>query len=271
MMELKDNIMNCLKDANGNHVIQKAIEVCPPNTIRFVYETFIGQVLFLSVHAYGCRVIQRCLEYSQPMDRDIIMNELQEGIAGLIGDQYGNYVVQHVVQHGSREEKQKVIDIVSNSFETFSKHKFASNVVEKCLLFGGDDFKKTVLGKMLTASNRQPESMTLTMVRDQYGNYVIRKLSCLMFEDDINYKIEKLLETLDGQDYDIFVEHLQPHTQKAKRTGSAKQVAQVGHPFYFSYDQRLIPCHRLKRKCKKINSYKIINMNIQHNCIKFFF
>ena len=30
----------------------------------------------------------------------------------LVEDQYGNYVVQHVVEHGSEEDKDKIVDTV---------------------------------------------------------------------------------------------------------------------------------------------------------------
>jgi pumilio RNA-binding family len=61
--ELEGNIMKCVKDQNGNHVIQKCIEKVPPHLIQSIVETFYGQVFHLATHPYGCRVIQRILEY----------------------------------------------------------------------------------------------------------------------------------------------------------------------------------------------------------------
>ncbi|MEN2643536.1 hypothetical protein AAER46_05905, partial [Acinetobacter baumannii] len=51
--ELEGNIMKCVKDQNGNHVIQKCIERIPPNLIQFIVEAFAGQVYNLSTHPYG--------------------------------------------------------------------------------------------------------------------------------------------------------------------------------------------------------------------------
>lgn len=175
--ELERDVMRCVKDQNGNHVIQKAIERCPSDAIRFIFDAFVGQILQLSVHAYGCRVIQRCLEFCEPKDKDAIMEELHTGMSNLIIDQFGNYVVQHVVQHGKDEDRQVVLDIVSANLEQFSKHKFASNVVEKCLSHGGVDFQKVVLERLLSGNKRHPESTVLAMIKDSYGNYVIREYS----------------------------------------------------------------------------------------------
>jgi hypothetical protein len=72
--ELEGNIMKCVKDQNGNHVIQKCIERVPSQLIGFIVESFrylfvsiflsfSGQVYSLATHPYGCRVIQRILEH----------------------------------------------------------------------------------------------------------------------------------------------------------------------------------------------------------------
>jgi len=39
-------------DQNGNHVVQKCIERIPPQGVRFVVESFVGNVQNLAVHAY---------------------------------------------------------------------------------------------------------------------------------------------------------------------------------------------------------------------------
>ena len=56
--ELDGNIMRCVRDQNGNHVIQKCIECVPEDAIQFIVSTFYDQVVTLSTHPYGCRVMQ---------------------------------------------------------------------------------------------------------------------------------------------------------------------------------------------------------------------
>ncbi|KAK8463523.1 hypothetical protein SEVIR_1G374800v4 [Setaria viridis] len=57
-LELDGSIMRCVRDQNGNHVIQKCIECIPQERIRFIISAFYGHVVELSMHPYGCRVIQ---------------------------------------------------------------------------------------------------------------------------------------------------------------------------------------------------------------------
>lgn len=56
--ELDGHVMRCVRDQNGNHVIQKCIECVPEEHIQFIVSTFFDQVVTLSTHPYGCRVIQ---------------------------------------------------------------------------------------------------------------------------------------------------------------------------------------------------------------------
>jgi Pumilio-family RNA binding repeat len=56
--ELEGHEMQCVRDQNGNHVIQKCIELVPVEHIGFIITSFRGQVASLSMHPYGCRVIQ---------------------------------------------------------------------------------------------------------------------------------------------------------------------------------------------------------------------
>lgn len=62
VQELEGHVMRCVRDQNGNHVIQKIIECVPSPHIVTMLDTFIGQVVPLSTHPFGCRVVQRILE-----------------------------------------------------------------------------------------------------------------------------------------------------------------------------------------------------------------
>jgi mRNA-binding protein PUF3 len=172
--ELQHDILKCVKDQNGNHVIQKAIERVPTQHIQFIIAAFKGQVHTLATHPYGCRVIQRMLEYCSEKDQAAVLEELHLCASMLITDQYGNYVMQHVIEHGKPEDRAKIIRIVTSSLLALSKHKFASNVVEKTIQFGSDEQRQAIVAE-LTATPSDGSNPLQLMMKDQYGNYVIRK------------------------------------------------------------------------------------------------
>ncbi|XP_020214472.2 pumilio homolog 2, partial [Cajanus cajan] len=95
VQELDGNVMRCVRDQNGNHVIQKCIECVTEDAIHFIVSTFFDQVVTLSTHPYGCRVIQRVLEHCKdPITQQKVMDEILGAVSMLAQDQYGNYVVQ---------------------------------------------------------------------------------------------------------------------------------------------------------------------------------
>ncbi|KAL8728588.1 MAG: hypothetical protein Q9166_005321 [cf. Caloplaca sp. 2 TL-2023] len=208
-------VMRCVKDQNGNHVIQKAIERIPAEHIQFIVNAFTGQVHELSKHAYGCRVIQRMLEHCIEPTRSTILHELHGCAQQLITDQYGNYVTQHVIEHGREEDRAAIIALVTSQIILFSKHKFASNVVETCVKFGNAEQRKKIID-ILSAVNEKGDSNLQYLIRDQYCNYVIQTL---------------ILE-LKGAELDDFIETLKPQLAILKRFAYGKQVQAIESLLY---------------------------------------
>ncbi|KAJ1389392.1 Pumilio RNA-binding repeat [Sesbania bispinosa] len=152
--ELDGHIMRCVRDQNGNHVIQKCIECVPEDAIHFIVSTFYDQIVTLSTHPYGCRVIQRVLEYCHdPKTQQIMMDEILQSVCMLAQDQYGNYVVQHVLEHGKPHERSAIIKELTGQIVQMSQQKFASNVIEKCLSFGTSTERQLLVNEMLGSTD----------------------------------------------------------------------------------------------------------------------
>ncbi|XP_057769366.1 pumilio homolog 5 isoform X3 [Salvia miltiorrhiza] len=179
VLELDGHVMRCVRDQNGNHVIQKCIECVPPEKIDFIISAFRGQVASLSTHPYGCRVIQLCLQRvlehcSDDLRCRPIVDEIMESAYDLAHDQYGNYVTQHVLERGKPFERSQIISKLGGRIVPMSQHKYASNVVEKCLEYGDSAECERLIEEILA----QPDDgdNLLTMMKDQYANYVVQKI-----------------------------------------------------------------------------------------------
>ncbi|KAF1961168.1 ARM repeat-containing protein [Byssothecium circinans] len=208
--ELEKDVLKCVKDSNGNHVIQKVIDKVPVEYIGNVIEAFRGQVGSLAANSFGCRVVQRLLEKCPEPQRRFIMAELHAEGPKLFSDQYGNYVTQHVLEYGLPEDRTKVIEGVMAQLLFFSKHKFASNVVEKCLIYGTDAQSREIM-LTFTQKNEKGENMLHTLIKDGFGNYVI----------------QKMMDRLIRSDYDELCSIMKPELEKAKKCISSKQIAAV--------------------------------------------
>ena len=232
--ELEKDVLKCVKDQNGNHVIQKAIERVPAEHIQFIINAFTGQVQALATHSYGCRVIQRMLEHCEEPTRSAVLQELHACTTSLIVDQFGNYVTQHVIEHGREADRAQVISLVTAQLVNFSRHKFASNVVEKSIQFGSDDQRRKIVDT-ITAPNEKGETAIALLIRDQYGNYVIRESEFYCrFCTCTNTGPEKLLTQLKGSEYDEFFEFIKPQLALQKRFGSGKNITAIEKVIYSS-------------------------------------
>ncbi|PON75594.1 Coatomer beta subunit [Parasponia andersonii] len=205
--ELDGNIMRCVRDQNGNHVIQKCIECVPEDAIHFIVSTFFDQVVTLSTHPYGCRVIQRVLEHCKdPKTQSKVMDEILGAVSMLAQDQYGNYVVQHVLEHGKPHERSAIIKELAGKIVIMSQQKFASNVVEKCLTFGGPSERELLVNEMLgTTDENEPLQ---AMMKDQFANYVV----------------QKVLETCDDQQRELILSRIKVHLNALKKYTYGKHI-----------------------------------------------
>ncbi|KAI8539989.1 hypothetical protein RHMOL_Rhmol09G0225700 [Rhododendron molle] len=205
--ELDGNVLRCVRDQNGNHVIQKCIECIPEEAIQFIISVFYDQVVTLSTHPYGCRVIQRVLEHcSDPKTQQIVMDEVLQSVCMLAQDQYGNYVVQHVLEHGKPHERSCIINKLIGQIVQMSQQKFASNVVEKCLAFGTPEERNILVNEML-GSTDENEPLQV-MMKDQFANYVV----------------QKLLETCDDQQLELILNRIKVHLNALKKYTYGKHI-----------------------------------------------
>lgn len=197
LSEFHEDILSCIHDQNGNHVIQKVVEVVSnkaktfqaessekalkcSSQLNFVLDCVMKNTVSLSCHPYGCRVLQRILEHCVESQKSAALDSIQLCLRTLLDDQYGNYVIQHVLQFGRKSDRDIILGmIVENNLLALSRQKFASNVIEKLLKYGSSDHRNVIVREMLkTSEDKSVESgrstVVLLMVRDAYANYVVQ-------------------------------------------------------------------------------------------------
>lgn len=223
--EFDSYVLTCIQDQNGNHVMQKCIEVMSTKateqgikkgdesisrsmsqTIQFIVDDVLANIKTLCCHPYGCRVLQRMLEHCVEFQKTATLDKIQLCHKALLDDQYGNYVIQHVLQYGRKSDRDSLLKIiVENDLLKLSRQKFASNVVEKLLKYGNGNQRNGVVREMLKVSlvklsgqercifilfmkmthlrccqvvneggSGEGSTVVLLMVRDAYANYVVQ-------------------------------------------------------------------------------------------------
>uniref|UniRef100_A0A7N0RDZ9 PUM-HD domain-containing protein n=1 Tax=Kalanchoe fedtschenkoi TaxID=63787 RepID=A0A7N0RDZ9_KALFE len=206
--EITPHARTLMTDVFGNYVIQKFFEHGKKNQRKELADQLRGHVLSLSLQMYGCRVIQkRSLEYcNDPRTQEIIMNEVMQSVSTLAQDQYGNYVIQHILEHGKPHERCAIISKLAGQIVKMSQQKFASNVIEKCLTFGGPKERQLLVDEML-GSTEENEPLQ-AMMKDPFGNYVV----------------QKVLETCDDQSLELILSRIKVHLNGLKRYTYGKHI-----------------------------------------------
>ena len=134
----------------------------------------------MSKHNYGCRVIQRLIEKSNEYKPIIgVITKLSTNVEELSMDAYGNYVIQHILEHGTIENVEAVLSCVKKNLPKMSRQKFSSNVIEKALEHSNDVQRKEIVREIL--KEEKGVNILGEMMRDKFANYVVQK--CIEHSD----------------------------------------------------------------------------------------
>jgi hypothetical protein len=128
LRELNGHVLQCVRDSNANHVIQQAIQyTSSPAAMQFIPEALYRHIYNLSCHPFGCRVIQRLIEYCVDSAKDSIISEILLHLEDLCRNQYGNYVIQHCLMYANNRAKNLIVNYVKSRILQLSKHNFSNN------------------------------------------------------------------------------------------------------------------------------------------------
>uniref|UniRef100_A0A8C3GUI7 Pumilio homolog 1 n=1 Tax=Corvus moneduloides TaxID=1196302 RepID=A0A8C3GUI7_CORMO len=155
-------------DVFGNYVIQKFFEFGSLEQKLALAERIRGHVLSLALQMYGCRVIQKALEFIPP-DQQVInemVRELDGHVLKCVKDQNGNHVVQKCIECVQPQSLQFIIDAFKGQVFALSTHPYGCRVIQRIL--------EHCLPEQTLPILEELHQHTEQLVQDQYGNYVIQ-------------------------------------------------------------------------------------------------
>ena len=168
---ISQKLLELTTDPNSNHVIQKYVSVIKYPLNSPIYETITKNFLIIAKNKYGCCMMQRSIECgTQEQSSSLIYLSLQHS-KYLITDQYGNYVLQYIIQTKNAEFIQHIVSLILTNIPKYCKQKFSSNVIEKCL-----EYSQPELQGLLINLIAQNENLVSELLIDPFGNYIIQKI-----------------------------------------------------------------------------------------------
>ena len=163
-------VFELLKDLNGTYIVQKFVGLNLDEYGLKINSIIIENSVELCKNRHGCCVIQKYLETRDPYMLPDLVYKLLDGFSSLITDQFGNYVIKTILVMGNPEYSNKIGEQIYDNILFYSKHKYSSNIVEKCFDFCQGVFLNKLLGKI------QQEQNLKDLILDEHGNYVVQKV-----------------------------------------------------------------------------------------------
>jgi len=107
------------------------------------------------------------------------------------------------LEHGRPQDKHEIVKQLRGKIVLLSQHKFASNVVEKCVQFGSHEHRQWLIDEICSDSNALE-----TMMKDQYANYVV----------------QKIMDVCDVQQREFLITRIKPHVPALKKYTYGKHI-----------------------------------------------
>ncbi|KAL4741022.1 hypothetical protein BDV11DRAFT_203812 [Aspergillus similis] len=165
---LKDHVVELVQDLNGNHVIQKCLNRLTAEKSQFIYDAVGAQCVTVGTHRHGCCVLQRCIDHASGAQRARLIEQITDNAFALVQDPFGNYVVQYILDLAEARFTEPLCREFLSRIPKLSKHKFSSNVIEKCLRTADEEMRRQMIEEMLAGDELEK------MLRDSYANYVVQ-------------------------------------------------------------------------------------------------
>uniref|UniRef100_A0A0E0EPZ7 PUM-HD domain-containing protein n=1 Tax=Oryza meridionalis TaxID=40149 RepID=A0A0E0EPZ7_9ORYZ len=190
LINIRGHVPAFSADPFGSRFIQHKLERATPTELLMVYEEIVPHTYMLAIDAFANYAIQKAFEVSD-MDQRIemanervlewcddleilkeLISKIVEGVLQLAVDQFGNYVVQYVVEHGGESVRAMIVMRLKGLMVMLSCQKYGSNVMEKCLTIGSIHDRLIIAADIIGAS----EDQILMVMVNEHGNYVIQKM-----------------------------------------------------------------------------------------------
>lgn len=165
---LHDRVVELIQDLNGNHVIQKCLNKLSSLDAQFIFDAVGTSCVEVGTHRHGCCVLQRCIDHASGDQKVLLIQRITEHAVTLVQDPFGNYVVQYIIDLNEPMFTEPLVQQFHGRIPQLSRHKFSSNVIEKCLRCASNESKDMIVEELLAPGE------TERLIRDSYANYVIQ-------------------------------------------------------------------------------------------------
>ncbi|XP_019082882.1 PREDICTED: putative pumilio homolog 7, chloroplastic [Camelina sativa] len=168
--EVIAHVVELMMDPFGNYLMQKLLDVCTEEQrtqIVLVATAEPGQLIRISLNAYGTRVVQRLVETIRTGKQiSLVKSALRPGFLDLIKDLNGNHVIQRCLQCLSTEDNKFIFDAATKFCTEIATHRHGCCVLQKCIAYSMRQQREKLISEISRNS--------LLLAQDPFGNYAVQ-------------------------------------------------------------------------------------------------
>ena len=188
---IKDYINIFCYNIYGTHVLEKMLSYFEDKFIKeiidFVYNNFID----LAYHINGICIVKKLILMTHKKElHEKIKKKIYDNTLNLIVHQYGNYVIQVIMENWEDNELQDIINLCKDKYLFLSNQKYSSNAVERIIEKNKENLEYYI-------NQICCENILFEVIKNNFGNYVIQKAVKLSSGKIQEKLIKEILKNLD--------------------------------------------------------------------------
>lgn len=215
--ELKGHVAHALRCPHANHVLQKCIAGMKSESLQFIVEEVTarsGLVAQATRHRYGCRIVQQLIKKCQPQQVHALAEVLLADATAFSCHPFGNYVMQHLAEHGTEDQRHRLIRAIERNVATIARSTSGCGVLSAAIKHGAKE--DTV---WLARAVLQESGLLRVLAHARHGNDAVLILLRTLEGNERDYATSDLfgdIIALRGSRYGRSVaEHLEPDSAPA--------------------------------------------------------
>ncbi|RRT81814.1 hypothetical protein B296_00021236 [Ensete ventricosum] len=113
------------------------------------YGNYVVQIVQMSLQKFASNVVEKCLTFGSPEERQILVNEMlgstdkNAPLQVMMKDQFANYVIQKALETCADEQRELILSRVKVHLNALKKYTYGKHIVarvEKLVAAGGKTY-----------------------------------------------------------------------------------------------------------------------------------
>ncbi|KAF1744968.1 hypothetical protein MXB_3260, partial [Myxobolus squamalis] len=218
-IDMEASAVDLAKDQHGSRHIQQKIEGASESVISSMIVELTQdehQLVLLVGDVFGNYVIQKLFDHGNEEHCLAIVNKIKGNILHLSVQMYGCRVVQKAIESGSKIIQEIIIEELGGHVLDCIKDQNGNHVIQKCIEKVDsrmlDFIIKETVNKIIENSVGSEDDIVFKMMKDAYANYVIQKMIDVLIND---------------HDHDVFnnlVAKIRPHYPSLRKISYGKHI-----------------------------------------------